>query len=596
MKKTVEKISYFIKEHYLIISLSFLLTVLIFAPLLAFPWVLGKDYRGININWFGTDAHYYLTRAKEVLDGHNLGSPVVREAKEEADTLLSYSDYILLAPIKLLGLEEKVNLVALYNTYNFIGVFIVIILIYFLVLQLSGRKSLALTAALFTVGGYSIVYNKTLFYDNFNIYARLIYPYSSALLLFLYLNFLVKSLKVDVLKYKIYSAGVFGLMFYAYFYAWSFVLVLNGCLALIYLFRKDYISFKKIFFISLAGLVLGSYNLIKLAGSLLSNSAIDEQITYFIWASYGRQPIFSKIGLAVLILFLVFWRKNKENKNIPLVSAIILAGWIVLNQQIITGRMLQYGHYYWYFITPLSIIIGFYMLGQLIKNEAIKKYLFILAIVAVFVNTAGGQYKSFFMTFKLKKYEQNFRPLIDYLNRDNKPAVIFTDQANGFLFTIYTRHDLFWSNIAAISRLPEQRMKDALYIYYFLNKEARNDFSGYLAKLAADNRARGTYYQILYRNLEGLHSGYDYYAYQKKLVNNDGALVAGREKMISQLTKEYEETVLKDNGINKILKKYGVNYLVWDKNKNPEWDLSGLADLNEATNNNNIYLYSLAGN
>ena len=175
----------FIKEHYWIIILSFLLTVLIFAPLLVFPYVIKNEYQGININAFGSDAHFYLTRGQEVLEGHDLGSPVLREGKNQPDIYLSYSDYILLAPIKLLGLAEKVSLVTIYNIYNFIGVFIIIILIYFLVLQLSGRKLLSIAAALFAIGGYSIVYRKTLFYDDFNIYARVLYPFISSLILFI---------------------------------------------------------------------------------------------------------------------------------------------------------------------------------------------------------------------------------------------------------------------------------------------------------------------------------------------------------------------------------------------------------------------------
>ena len=120
------------KKHGWIIICSLFLTMLIFGPLFMLPSVLGKDYQGINIIPFGSDAHAYLTRAREVLDGHKLGSPFIKEGKNEVDSLVSYSDYILLAPIKLLGLTQRVNIVTLYYIYAFIGVFFLIILIYFL--------------------------------------------------------------------------------------------------------------------------------------------------------------------------------------------------------------------------------------------------------------------------------------------------------------------------------------------------------------------------------------------------------------------------------------------------------------------------------
>jgi len=161
MKANFKKIINPIKAHGWIISGSFLLTIIIFAPLLVFPGVIKDKYQGININHFGGDAHYYLTRGKEVLDGHGLGSPMLREGKNGADVQLSYSEYILLAPIKLLGLEKKFNIVSIYNVYNFIGVFFLILLIYFFVLQLSDSKLLSIATALFVVGGYSIVFFKT---------------------------------------------------------------------------------------------------------------------------------------------------------------------------------------------------------------------------------------------------------------------------------------------------------------------------------------------------------------------------------------------------------------------------------------------------
>ncbi|MFA5318164.1 MAG: hypothetical protein WC323_01670, partial [Patescibacteria group bacterium] len=201
----LNKVRSSIKKHRLAVTLSFLLTILIFAPLLAFPKVIKSEYQGINIIPFGSDTHFYLSRAKEVLDGNGLGNPVLKEGKNERDPYFAYNDYILLAPIKLLGLSQKINIVTLYYTYNFIGIFFVILLIYFLVLQFSGNKLLSITIALAAVGGYSIVYHKTLFYSDFNIYARIIYPFMGSLVFFSYLNLLYKSLKSTELKYKIFT-------------------------------------------------------------------------------------------------------------------------------------------------------------------------------------------------------------------------------------------------------------------------------------------------------------------------------------------------------------------------------------------------------
>ncbi|MFA6551662.1 MAG: hypothetical protein WCV41_04000, partial [Patescibacteria group bacterium] len=585
-----QKLINFIVNHRLAVSLSFLLTILIFAPLVALPRVLDKEYQGINIIPFGSDAHAYLSRGREVLDGNKLGSPFIREGKNEADSLVSYSEYVLLTPVKLLGLTQTTDIVTLYYIYGFAGVFFLILLIYFLVLQLSGNKLVSIAAAVFAIGGYSIVYHKALFYSDFNVYARMIYPYVSSLVLFSYFNLLVKSLKSDKLNYKIFTAVIFGLMFYVYFYTWTFTLAFNATLLLIFLVKKDLLSAKKMIFISAVGLALGSYNIARLF--LRLGSEMGAQLAYYNWLSYGHGPIFSKIGFLTLIIFAVFWYRQRNDKNLPLIAAIILSGWVSLNQQIITGRMLEYGHYYFYFIVPLSIIVSFYMVWQILKNEKFKKYLFIFLIAVAFINTAGGQYRSFYSVLKAEKYQQNFRPLIDFLNRDKAPAVILSTRDISLLFTVYTPHDLFWSNTATLTNIPFQRIKDAFFVYAYLNKDSRNNFSRYIIQIMADDN-NNTYFKSDYRDIEGFLSGDDYYAYIKKIATRDQILNQKRLEIVDQLNKEYSAAVLTGDGINQLLKKYGVNYLVWDKNINPEWDLSDIRGLKQLTSYNNIYLYSL---
>jgi len=103
--------------------------------------------------------------------------PFYREGKEEKrDYYFTINEQVLSAPIRLLGLSDRIDVVTLYNAYNAIGVCALILLLYFFVLMLSGKRLLAAVTALFVVGGYSIVYNKGLFYSDFNVYGRAMYP------------------------------------------------------------------------------------------------------------------------------------------------------------------------------------------------------------------------------------------------------------------------------------------------------------------------------------------------------------------------------------------------------------------------------------
>ncbi|MBI5728676.1 MAG: glycosyltransferase family 2 protein, partial [Candidatus Magasanikbacteria bacterium] len=460
--------------HAFIIITGLLLTTLVSFPQIIFSYLAGSDYRGINIPHFGSDGHNYIARGKEVLEGHSLGNLTFREGKEDGqDYLFTMNEYVLMAPIKLLGLSDRVNAATIYNIYNFIGVFIVILLIYFLAQQLSGNTFLSAATALFVIGGYSIIYNKTLFYIDFNIYGRPTFPYVSSLGFFTYLNLLVKSLRESRRRHVIWAGLALGWLFYSYFYAWTIALSLTGILCVLYALTRDIDRAKKVFTVAAVGVALGAYSVIKML--LYFGTAAGKQASYFLWATHGRQPVFSKIGFVTLLLFALYIYKRRRDQNSIIIGSFILGGWVALNQQLLTGRVVQYGHYYWFFIVPLSIIVSFYMLWFLLPWQRARSVFFYILILVVFLNTAVGQYQSLWTIYASKLYEQNYQPLIGWLQKIKQPGVILSDDdaATAYLFTIYTAHDLFWHRVGTVHTTPLQRFKDALFVYGYLNKSSR---------------------------------------------------------------------------------------------------------------------------
>ena len=586
----IKKLIVFIKNHYFILIIGAFLSLIILGPVIIYPFVSKETYQGINIAYFGSDAHFYTARAKEALEGHKLGNPLLQEGKNNQDLYFMYNERLLTAPLRLAGMQN-VNIVTVYNIYNFIGIFIIILLIYFFVLQLSGDKLLAIASAISVVGGYHIIYNKTLFYNDFNIYGRAMYPYISSLAFFAYLNLLIKSIKTEKLEHALLAGLLFGFLFYVYFYTWTFALALNSALLLLYFINRDRVKLKTIALIMAIGFLVGLYNLIKI--SLFFSSEAGVQASYFFWSAYGRAPIFSKIGAVALLLLGIFKYKKRQDPNITLIFALILAIWISLNQQILTGRILQIGHYYWYFIVPVAIIVGLYMIWFLIKKELWRKIFFVLLILIIFLHAGIGQYRSMLTTLELKNYEQLYKPIINNLKNDTNPKVILAaDDQFECLFTIYTNHDLFWNSAATLSDIPVDRISDALYIYIYLNKEARDDFSGYINRVMKNEESQ-SFYKDLYKTIEGYQSGFDFYQYNNRSARQDEIIIKQRKELIAVLSAEYESLFEDSNSISSLLNKYKINYIVWDKNNYPEWDLSFIDNKEEIISNNNIILYKL---
>jgi hypothetical protein len=99
-------------------------------------------------------------------------------------------------------------------------------------------------------------------------------------------------------------------------------------------------------------------------------------------------------------------------------------------------------------------------------------------------------------------------------------------------------------------------------------------------------------YELTYLNLEGYSSGLDYYEYMNKLNSDDAGIMALREGVIGDFYAEYKNKISSES-VMEILKKYGVNYIVWDKNKYPEWDLSVFPDIREVFSYKDIFIYKL---
>ena len=127
------------------------LALLVEAPLIAFPFYAGEQYQGINIAHFGNDEHFYLSRAKEVLESHSLGQPYLAEGKNNPDSFLVNAEQIAVAPLRLLGLSEA-DVVTYYNVLNFLGLIALLFLIYRLVLAFSENMLLSATTAGIVIG------------------------------------------------------------------------------------------------------------------------------------------------------------------------------------------------------------------------------------------------------------------------------------------------------------------------------------------------------------------------------------------------------------------------------------------------------------
>lgn len=590
-----------VKEHKWIFINGLVMAFLVFMPNILFPYLAGESYRGINIGNYGADEFQYIAAGREVLDGNSLGNIALKEGKDWFNIQQTYVAYWLMWPVKLFRIDRVLDPANTYHVYGFFGVWALAILIYFFVLRLSeGDRLLAILTALFVIGGYQLVVaypiRQSPFGTDFNYYSRPTMPLFSAIGLFIYLNFLLKTIREPHWKHVFWSGAAFGLLFYLYFYLWTFALALNGILVFLFLLKKDFLSAKSIVLATLFGLLVGAYVLVQLF--LISGSATGERIIFYHANLATRDFVFSKIAFLSSLLFAVFSYKNKQDKNLILLAGIILAAWAVLNQQLITGRDLEPMHYFWYFVIPMSIVACLYMIWFMLRYRWQKIGLFCALFFVIYGNTLWHQSRAASASLEYKTYMQRYRPIIDYLNKELEPGVILaSDIQLQYLFVIYTPHDLYWSEGAMSFNTPNKRLQDAFFVYSYLNKKSRNDLIGYYNELASapedyygkpsEDSFLEYYYEANFNRLaNGVLHGIDYGVGDPRSFKNSAEILA-------VLNKQYDEILKDSRGIANILQEGGVNYMVLDKNRNPEWDVSAIYGLHELVSNEGVTLYKL---
>lgn len=591
-----------VRRHAVPLLLFVLLALLIESPLIAFPRFAGNEYQGINIAHFGTDEHYYLVRASEVVDGNGLGNPFLAMNKDMPDPTVSYVDWFLTAPVRILGLEEKVDIVNYYNILNFLGIVATLIFMYAFAYGLSGSRLLSAAAAIFAIGGYSIIYHKWLFYTDFNIYGRSFIPYASSVP---FLAFLLAAYRAAVRKmhlwYVIVAGGLFGILWHDYLYAWSYSLVFLGMLFLVYATQRKWPEAVRVASISLIGIVLGLPAFLSIVRQHIFGDS--DTIAYFYFIAPTHMPVWSWVGAVSAIVWGLFAYYRRGNEATPFMLAIILAGWITLNQQVITGRELDLGHYYWYFVVPLGVIIGSFMVWRLLEVQrwipvVRARLLFCVLLIALaFVNTIGGQYRSFFTTTDVKLHEQLYAPILADL-KTLPSGTVFADPAGNtysYLVPIYTKDDLYFARGGLVYYMPFDRIKDTLLISLFLNTNSRHDIRSFLERELAANYDNA--YTQLLGDIEGYDlyqsSGLDFRSHTARMKNPDASLSRVRKDVLDQLEHEYKESFSTGIQVREKLASDDVKYIIWDKSLHPTWNPAAIPGLKVLDDRGEIVLYSL---
>lgn len=192
-------------------------------------------------------------------------------------------------------------------------------------------------------------------------------------------------LKKQKWKAALISGILGGLLFYTYFYYWTFYIIFIGLLWMAALFRKDFILFKKITVSGLVTAVIGATFFLNSIITIANRAEILHRLNPVFTRSPNWPITFFLLSIVIMLVY-AYNRSERyedrtseeEKKNsFYFLLILILAGIVAMNVQVIMGYTINPRHWLTTAIWPALVLAGIYILNftekTIFKREILKK-------------------------------------------------------------------------------------------------------------------------------------------------------------------------------------------------------------------------------
>lgn len=569
----ITKIRSYLVTHYRIIILAIFIGLIY-----SVPQYIDKstrvDFQGIHMGVV-KDTTFYMTRVKDVIDGHIfLTNPYLYEHKDGAPMQFWVPDYILAKPIQWFGLSISTGFIV----WTFVLTTILALLSYSILFIITKSKDWSiLGVALLHLGIFGTKF------------LRLPPPGLTFVFWLLTLLCLLLFINKGSKRYILASAVSFGLLFSIYPYYWTFyVVVLAVFIFLSILLRYKEIPYKKYVLIIFGGLIIGipyfiplfhSSNLPGYAESLARLGLIQ---THF---PSGIDSVL--VAFITVIIFLFFYFKKFitiNQQNIFLFSG-VLSAIIVVNQHLITGKNVEFSSHYVLGNMFWCAFVLIYLLVKWLDKQPQKLNKLALVCCSIIVSLmalygAIGVINQQVVYRQAEDYIQNYGPIFDWLNKNAlSDQVVFANDDVSEYLPIHTSQNIYFSGGSILSFMTDAEVQNRFVInrYFdtftdeYIRKSQRQIFGGYYVNEYGHNMSKNKVLKLL-----GMK--------QSSYVMVPDEAVQKIKTLAQNIQKQSFE---------KEIKTYKVDYLVWDKFKNPNWKIDGLNFLKKVYTSGNLIIYKV---
>ncbi len=512
-------------RHWLAGVIALCVGIVCIAPQIVFITHMGSGYSGIYILKSDAETHY-LARMKNSAEGNGIGNPFFREYSHEPSATWSFSEWFLALPSAVV----PISVPSLSLIYKFVFPFIATLCAYacFFIITRNylwsaiGSSAVVIGSALVNTADVMNLLSWSQTYSQFLAYSRPVNPQFSGIIFFIYIVSILYALRQKTRWAFIRVALISTLSWYVYFYTATFILATNCIIALGYTVRfvlraypqyvpKRFVSFVYSLLYGIEGVESdSSFNLLLNSPLLETVHKARATMLYalaalvlsiigglpFIWATYmlrmsewyeelariahivtSHAPVMSSswfITAIIVVFTVVIYRRFHGAHMYPgytrFFIILLLATQLAINQQVITGIVLQQGHYHWYMNAPLFVLmiwVCIYSLIELISTNSVRTTLFkkvslygtaLMCCGVVFTYGFLVQSSSYYARKDETAFAQRYASVLDWLKAYTQPgSTVLAHNDISELIPIYTDNNVAWENHATYYLMPHSR-------------------------------------------------------------------------------------------------------------------------------------------
>ncbi|MBI5061119.1 MAG: hypothetical protein HZB67_02295 [Candidatus Aenigmarchaeota archaeon] len=526
------------KKNYKILLIAALVGIIFGLPHILSPMLRGDDlYRPlatVNINGFIVDEVHLASNVRDVYDGHLIVSDSQLYENKNTTNIASQP-----LPYLVLGLFTHLT-GSVTNTYiigDFLFPAIIFLLVYFFLMLLTKNQVISMFG-----GGFILFFEdwirwliptnpeilsgflskfSTDIYVPISYFSRLPFMQYAFIEFMVAIIFLYLAIKEGKKLYILLAGITAGLLFYSYFYYWTFFFASLFVIGLVFLATKQYKITKNMLMILIIALLISIPFWVNFVQFRAQPGY--EDLTTRTGLEYGR---FFKLETNLkLLLFFGLYLLLIRKRDLPFyfLTGLFLTGMVIINMQLVTGFTLQSYHWISVAIDPIIVLMTCYLIYQMlvykhkfniinrIFNPIKKHYKIILALLLVFFFFHGVYYNTVLSlnTYKHQTIDESKLEALDWLNKNTKTddVVLSASIESTDLIPVYTGDNTFLPNAQFTTATTDEILDRVLIAYKIYNVSP-----SYLElMMAQDNLLEDEYHPQIY----GSHVPEDVFMYER---------------------------------------------------------------------------------